>query len=192
MTSDETLDPRIERTRAAALDAAVGLLKAEGTNGVTHGTVAANARVSRTTVYRHWPTREDLLRATLETMVGPEHKETTGRLRHDLLQSLGELADHLRDPERVKMICSVIERSWWDPVVADVKCQMSSKGSGDMGAILQRGIDDGELRPDLDIELATDQLAGTVFVRRLIRNRPIDRKVVTRLVDEFITSNTPV
>ena len=44
-------DPRIERTRAAVLEAGVTILFDKGPEAVTHAAVASDARVSRTTVY---------------------------------------------------------------------------------------------------------------------------------------------
>jgi len=188
--TDELLDPRIERTRAAAIEAAVELLNAKGIDGITHRTVAESARVSRTTVYRHWPTRADLLRATFETMVGPKHKEPTGHLRQDLIRFVDELAEHLRDVDQAKMFASIIERSQWDPVVAEVKRLMCSDGYDHLAAILENGLRDGEVRADLDLEIATDQLVGTVFTRCLISDRPIDTNFLERLIDEFLAVNS--
>ena len=54
-------DPRIERTRAHVLGQARELLSAGGPGAVTYTALAARARVTRQTLYRHWPTREALI-----------------------------------------------------------------------------------------------------------------------------------
>src|ERR1700682_4943616 len=53
-------DPRIERTRAHVLGHARRLLAEDGPSAVTYSELAARARVTRQTLYRHWPTREAL------------------------------------------------------------------------------------------------------------------------------------
>ncbi len=56
---------------------------ADGPSAITHANVATAANVSRTTVYNHWPTREDLLRATIDSIgtVTPALDDLTGSLR---------------------------------------------------------------------------------------------------------------
>ncbi|GAA3803074.1 TetR/AcrR family transcriptional regulator [Cellulomonas soli] len=55
------MDPRLARTREAALTAATDLLAEYGMTALTHQNVAARAGLGRATVYRHWPTTVDLL-----------------------------------------------------------------------------------------------------------------------------------
>jgi AcrR family transcriptional regulator len=52
------LDPRVERTRAHVLDHARAMLAAQGPSSVTYSALAKHARVTRQTLYRHWPTIE--------------------------------------------------------------------------------------------------------------------------------------
>jgi hypothetical protein len=40
--------------------------------------------------------------------------------------------------------------------------------------VLERAIARGELRPDIDLEVAADVLAGPVFYRHLVSHMPID------------------
>ena len=56
-----TSDPRVERTRAHVLDAARELVAQEGINALTYTTLAERAKVTRPTLYRHWPTPTALL-----------------------------------------------------------------------------------------------------------------------------------
>lgn len=189
ITSTDTEDPRIERTRAAVLEAAVGLLEEHGVDKLTHGNVASEARVSRTTVYRHWPTRHDLLVATFECVGGPKMSEPHGDLRDDLTTFLSELAEHLGDEEHAKVLASVIERALGDPLVAEIKRQMAAEGLGKLITTVQRAVDAGELRADLDVELAANGLAGTLFLRRFVAEAPIGADIVERLIDDFIRAN---
>lgn len=55
-------NPRVRRTRAAILATAREILADSGLAGLTYSVLAARARVTRQTLYRHWPTRAALLR----------------------------------------------------------------------------------------------------------------------------------
>ncbi|MET0456164.1 MAG: TetR/AcrR family transcriptional regulator [Mycobacterium sp.] len=57
---DAPPDPRIERTRAHVLKHARRLIATAGPTSVTYSELAAETRVTRQTLYRHWPTREAL------------------------------------------------------------------------------------------------------------------------------------
>jgi AcrR family transcriptional regulator len=52
--TDLALDPRVRRTRAAVLRAAVDLVSERGTTAVTISEIAAAANVSRRAVYQHF------------------------------------------------------------------------------------------------------------------------------------------
>ena len=54
-------DPRVRRTRGRILAVARELLPQTGTAGLTYSRLAAQAEVTRQTLYRHWPTRAALL-----------------------------------------------------------------------------------------------------------------------------------
>ena len=51
---------------------------------------------------------------------------------------------------------------------------------GNARAVLERGIDRGDLRADLDLELALDVLGGPLFYRLLITGGPIDEEAGRR------------
>ncbi len=104
-------DPRVERTRALVIAAAAELLMDDGPGAITHANVASAANVSRTTVYNHWPTREDLLRATIDSIgkATPDVDDLTGSLRVDLEILCQQLVSDLIDEQRAPMIANMME-----------------------------------------------------------------------------------
>src|SRR5918994_4065001 len=60
-STDEARPPRLVRPRAAALDAGVELLVEGGPNAVTVKAVAQRSGVAKTTIYRQWRSRDDLV-----------------------------------------------------------------------------------------------------------------------------------
>ena len=52
--------------------------------------------------------------------------------------------------------------------------------------MLQRGIDRGELRADVDLEAVIDSYVGPIFYRFLVTDAPLDAKFADTLVDSVL------
>ncbi|MGI9644646.1 MAG: TetR/AcrR family transcriptional regulator [Ilumatobacteraceae bacterium] len=189
-TADQDLDPRVERSRAAVLAAAYDLLIADGPDAVVHGQVAAAARVSRTTVYKHFPTRGELLRATIEVMGKPVPAELTGDLRTDLQRLLADLVADLSDDQRTRAIAAMIERAQHDPTVAAVRDGIVCEAHEQFRTIVEQGITSGALRDDIDADLAMSGLMGTFFFKRFMAGEQIDDDLAARAVDAFVAAHS--
>lgn len=187
------VDPRVERSRTAVVDAAAQLLLDDGPDAITHARVAAAAGVSRTTVYKHFPERADLLFVTAEAISKnrPDPTDVTGDLRTDLRTFLDHLATDLRDPVRTRVIAMTMERAIHDDAVALVRDTFLTEISDAFAAIAAAGVAAGELSADIDVELALASLAGSLVYSRLLANRPIDDVLVDGLIDNFMATNAP-
>src|SRR5688500_4033123 len=72
------MDPRPERTRQAVRHATLEVLGRRGYAAFTVEAVSQAGRVAKSTIYRHWPTKLDLIADALETLnVQPVPEETT-------------------------------------------------------------------------------------------------------------------
>ena len=80
-------DPRVERSRQAILEATLQLLARDGDVGsLTVEAVAARSGVAKTTIYRHWPTKQALVVDAVRVVCFPEAATpNTGDLRADLV-----------------------------------------------------------------------------------------------------------
>jgi AcrR family transcriptional regulator len=63
-------DPRVARTRAAVLNAGIDLLAERGYPGFTIDAIVARTGIAKTTIYRHWPSRDSLLTAVQFAVAG--------------------------------------------------------------------------------------------------------------------------
>ena len=68
--TDKT-DPRPARSRARLLEAATALLRSGGPSAVTVDAVTRGANVARATLYRHFPSGNDLLAAAFSSLIPP-------------------------------------------------------------------------------------------------------------------------
>ncbi len=187
------VDPRVERSRTSVVSAAAQLLLDNGPDAITHARVAAAAGVSRTTVYKHFPERSDLLFVTAEAIGKnvPNHNDITGDLRTDLRMFLDHLASDLRDPVRTRIIAMMMERGLHDDAVALVRNTFMQEFRVVYTAITSAGVAKGELSADVDVELGLASMAGSLIYARLLTDRPIDDALVGRVIDNFIRTNAP-
>ncbi|KQH80793.1 TetR family transcriptional regulator [Mycobacterium gordonae] len=86
MSEGSYRDPRPARSRARLLEAAASLLRSGGPSAVTVDAVTRAANVARATLYRHFPSGNDLLAATFSSLIPPAPMPTAdGPLRERLL-----------------------------------------------------------------------------------------------------------
>lgn len=194
MTSDLPRhdDPRVERTHAAVIKAASGLLMAEGPSAITHSNVAAAAGVSRTTVYTHWPTREDLLRATIDAIRShkPLIDDLVGNLRADLGTLFAPVASDLLDEQRAAAIATMMQRSLFDPEVVAVRNGFLTEFTDVLAEVLDRAVKSGELRHDTDVRYAITSVLGSLLFRRFLSNEVFDASVVDEVLDDFVRNHS--
>src|SRR3954471_21817841 len=82
--AERTVDERIVRSRTTVMNATVELLFERGYGGTTVDEISRRSGVAKTTIYRHWPTRTDLLREACATIGTPLDRPDTGNLKDDL------------------------------------------------------------------------------------------------------------
>ena len=71
MANQRRADPRPALSRARLLDAATSLLRSGGPSAVTVDAVTRAANVARATLYRHFPSGNDLVAAAFHSMIPP-------------------------------------------------------------------------------------------------------------------------
>ncbi len=84
--SSEHGDPRPARSRARLLEAATALLRSGGPGAVTVDAVIRASNVARATLYRHYPSGNDLLAAAFHALIPPAPAPPAeGELRERLI-----------------------------------------------------------------------------------------------------------
>lgn len=184
MDERDRTDPRIVRSRAVILEAAVGELAEVGYGGVTIESVAARAGVGKSTIYRLWRDKLDLIADAFETFherMVPDIGDLSARESIEVL--LGHVAEVVVDSTFSRCIPAMIEGAERDPRVRDFFHAYSAQRRQALIDLIARGIDDGELDSMVDPELATDTLLGTIFYRRLMTGESFDPARAAELVN---------
>jgi AcrR family transcriptional regulator len=180
---DNRPDPRIERSRMVILEAAVEELAAEGYGGVTIESVAARAGVGKSTIYRHWGDKLELIADAFETFheqMVPDLSDRSAREAVELL--IGHVAEVVVDSTFSRCIPALIEGAERDSRVREFHHRYSAERRQALVDLIARGVNDGEFRAGLDPELATVALLGVLFYRRLMTGEPFDPASAGELV----------
>jgi AcrR family transcriptional regulator len=182
------VDPRVERTRQAVLEAASMLLRTEGPGAVTHARVAEVAGVGRATVYRHWPEHEDLLhdavaRKAADLEVPPADLPTPERLR----RVLEELRARLTHREASVQFATLIAHSTWDRTLRRALMQVSARAQEVVDTILGDAVDRGELPSETNVEVVRDGLLGALLFRRFLTERRLDRAYLEQAIANAVS-----
>ena len=160
--------PRDEAVQRAILDAAYAILVEEGLARFSIDAVAARANVARTTVYRRWPDKlqlmnDSFLAAFKPALVFP----VTDSAKDDFRALIASLALALSGPNG-RIAASVLAQAQSDPATQQMfKEKFSDPLRQRSTVLLQAGIDKRQFREDLNIERVLDAAVGAVYWRLL-------------------------
>jgi AcrR family transcriptional regulator len=181
-------DPRVARTRRDVLSAAREVLLEDGWECVTVSRVAERSGYARTTLYRHWPQRLDLLRDLIIEQARLVHTVPTGDLRSDLLAELEAFRSAVTGSVLGRVMIAVGQQALDDAEVADLNRVLRADGTRVLDEIIAAGVERGDLPRGLDAGLAVAQLAGPVLFCFLFERDRLDRPLVTAVVDGFLAA----
>lgn len=184
-------DPRVVRTRSTVLQVAAEILGARGYEGFTIDAVVHDSGVAKTTIYRHWPTRADLLHDVLLSAKPAGASRETGDLRRDLITVLGSVARATTQDVFLRSMPSLVVAAQQDSELKALHSRLADERSAGLRGLLNRARDRGDLRAGCNIELLAHTLIGLVFVRRILRDLPVGHAEITQVVDLILDGAAP-
>jgi AcrR family transcriptional regulator len=178
--------PRSAGLDEAILQAAMEEYSERGFNGMTVDGVAARAGVGKAAIYRRHPSKLALVRDAM--YLSSEHKPTpdTGTLVGDLRGLLQNLDRLVHDPVLGPALRHMTADSGSDAALQAVHDEFLQHRRAGCKLVFQRAVDRGELRRDIDLELATDVLTGPIMLRHLMTHMPIDRPFLDLVLETFV------
>jgi AcrR family transcriptional regulator len=180
--------PRSVDTDEAILAATLALAGEVGVNGMSMDVLAERAGVSKTTIYRRWTSKEQLVLDALRSAMGPLDDVDTGSLHDDLRAYLIELGERMWQGRMSDVLPHLIEVACHDESLRSRLDDYVRYRRAPMLAILGRGLDRGELPEDTDLDVLADVLIGPFVYRRLLTHAPLDETFVDRLLAVAIPS----
>ena len=184
--------PRSERADRAIIDAALSVFAESGTEGLCIERVAARAGVGKSTIYRRWPGKEDLLLDAIGALQKPLPEPAGESVREDLVTILGAMRDSVADPRRAREFALLLgEGAKYPRLMARYVETMLEPRREVIRSVLRRGVAAGELRPDADIDVALFMLTGAVLARGKYDPGSFPPGYVERVVDELLLGLAP-
>lgn len=176
-------DPRITRSRRTVLQAAVDVLAEQGYGGFTVDAVARRSGVARSTIYRHWRRREDLIGDALDTLnVQPAAAPgSAAEARDAVLGLLRHLDVGLNDGPTAACLPALIDGAERDPAIRRLHHDQNDRRRGTLVRALSEALPDHDLS-DGDAELLAHALAGALMYARLMTPRRFSDDQIERLV----------
>lgn len=185
----------LRRKRGAALedavhDAVFDELAEVGYAGFTIEAVATRAQTGKASIYRRWPTKQDLVIDAFcarfgapddlvdETMVDASTRDILLQVARRILVVSGAAGEVIR-----AVACEVTR----DDVLADaidkrVHCQKRAA----LMSILRRGVERGEVRADAADEVFADMLPALLMYQTILMNRPMTEDGVVEVIDRIV------
>jgi AcrR family transcriptional regulator len=184
--------PRDERADRAILTATLELMAEDGVRDLRMDDVAQRAGVGKATIYRRYRSKEELVTAAVAGLVSDIEIPDTGSTRGDLLALMLDAVEVYNGSVQAAAMPSLVEAMGRDAGLARVVREGFLVGRrAALAAVVQRGVERGELRADVDLELALDVLGGPLFYRLLITGGPIDRRLADGVVELVLRGFAP-
>jgi AcrR family transcriptional regulator len=164
----------------------IDILADAGFDGMTMDMVAVRAKVGKTTIYRRWTSKVELVRDALNWM-NQKHVELnelpdTGSLRNDLIKVLRPQS--LEEEERKLRVIASLGSFFFHPEFAKVR---KSNSLADLNRkIFERAVIRGEISADTNIEMACQVINSMVFYMSIGEHKVFDDNTYMALLDGII------
>ncbi|MEO6578167.1 MAG: TetR/AcrR family transcriptional regulator [Candidatus Limnocylindria bacterium] len=181
--------PRDPASDRAILAAAFELLRDIGYQGLSIEAVAAAAGVAKTTIYRRYASKRELVVAALLAGTAfpppPADPGTRDALRELVHQGVGML---LR-ARAVRILASFLSEEEREPeLMAAFRERIVEPRRAMLTRVLRAGIERGEVRPDADIDLVSEMVLGSVIAHHVRTGRLPDDRWMESLVEALLRS----
>jgi len=184
--------PRSEQARVSILRSTLRLLGENGFSDLTIEDVAAHASVGKATVYRWWPNKAALIAdAFASSATRKLHFPDTGSVRTDMSQQMRQVIKVFRS-RRGRILAAILAAGQSDRgVITAFRERFMKPRRQEAYATLRRGIQRGELRKDVDMDLLLDSLYGPIYMRFLIRHDKLTPDFVDHLCEMVLSGARP-
>jgi AcrR family transcriptional regulator len=182
--------PRDARHDEAILRAALAILREEGYRGLSIEGVAARAGVGRPTIYRRWPSKPALVVAALVRSSQLAIRVVdTGSLRGDLIALQRRQVELMNAPENRRVTAGLVADLVSDPELSQtyVNDYLVPRRAAVL-QVLRRGVERGELDPEMDFAFAYDLLVGPLFMRSVVWGQPLSPRAAEATADVILAT----
>jgi AcrR family transcriptional regulator len=186
-SSAGAVDGRVRRSRDRVLTTTFELLGESGVGGFTVDEVARRSGVAKTTIYRHWPSREALVIDACSRISDEQDVPDTGSLEGDLTAILINIGHLLGTARWSSVLPSIVDAAERDPEFADIHRRIQHGHAAPLREVIERAAGRGEIAATADDSTMIAGLMGPLFYRRWFSGEPIDERFVKTIVRNVIS-----
>jgi AcrR family transcriptional regulator len=159
------------------------LISERGPHTVTVDEIAEVARVGKQTIYRWWPSKSAVIMDALIELTDPDPADLPATAYAALRVQMRRVA-RMFSSRNGELIRELVADAQDDARLADdFRERFFAHRRARGAATIARGIANGELRSDLDVDDALDLLYAPLWLRLLVGHRPTSRAAADRLLD---------
>ena len=167
---------------AAVLAETYRQLSRSGLAGVSIDEVSRVSGVSKTTIYRHWPSRASLLIDACSRLGGLHNVPDTGRLQEDLFILISSLADQLQTASWSSVYPSIIDAAERDPEISAMQAKWHEGLLAPFHTVIERARNRREIGVECSASDMIAGLLGPLFYKRWFSKEAIDRDFLSRTI----------
>lgn len=180
------IDGRIQRSKERVLRETMSLLTESGLGGVSIDEVSRRSGVAKTTIYRHWPTRSDLVMDACSRISTEQEVPDAGSFEDDITIYLTGIANLLRTARWSSVVPSIIDAAEREPGLAEIHSRIQTGHTAPLEAVIERAVRNGELPTSTDLSATIAALLGPLFYRRWFSREPLDEVFVKNIVGNML------
>lgn len=191
MESDASaVDPDNEPVRTAILVVTYRLLEDMGYAAVTTDDIAAEAKVSKATIYRYWRSKQELVVDAARMHFGNVEAPELGSFQAEIHWILEHRVRDYRQPGTLRLVGSLVGAATNDPQLQAMFAEWVEQLTRAIRRVVQRGIARGDVKPDVDI-FALEALVAGVVARTVISQQSFSGPTVDNIAALISTAAAP-
>jgi AcrR family transcriptional regulator len=187
-TAADKVDGRVRRSRDRVLTTTFELLGDSGVGGFTVEEVARRSGVAKTTIYRHWPSREALVIDACSRISDEQEVPDTGSVEGDVTAILANIGHLLGTARWSSVLPSIVDVAERDPEFADLHRRIQHGHAAPLREVIDRAALRGEIPATVDRSTMIAGLMGPLFYRRWFSREPIDEQFIQTIVRNVMSS----
>jgi AcrR family transcriptional regulator len=173
---------RAARVRTDVLRAATDILGEVGYDGLSMEAVAERAGVHKTTVYRRWPTKAELVLDTAtEQSAEAVPIPDTGTFLGDLQAFARSVAANMTSGSGARRSTSIVIAAASSDHLTESMHQFWAHRFALASVIVERAVERGDVPADTDPSLIIEALIGPLWVRLLLTGEPVTDDLADRI-----------
>jgi AcrR family transcriptional regulator len=182
---------RLNASKEQVLSQTLSLISQHDIPGVSIDMIAALTKVSKSTIYRFWSSKEELIFDALSQLKLPVEVPDSGDIAKDLKTCLRRLISFLNDPEVGPVFAAFLNAAIRNPKLAKYRGRLAQRAVQPFETLINRSVEAGTLRLRLPMHLAIDILISPFAYRKIATSLPLNLSDADHVVEFFISANAP-